>query len=108
MAHDEAADLAAQVQAMQWEHVALAPDPAEVEALDKEMPQEWLTELEQQETELDPFADLYEMSDQELQAEVGESIEALGIDVDALIDEIKGPEIELDLAPPDHDFDFGR
>jgi hypothetical protein len=106
MAHDEFADFTADVQAMQWEHVALAPDPAEVAAIDQELPQDWLQSLEDQ--ELDPFEDLYTMSDEDLRAEVSDSVQALDLDIQAAIDEIKGPDMNLDITLPDHDFDFGR
>ena len=94
------------VRDMSWETVALEPDPAEVEAIDRQIPPEWTQTLEHdQEQEFDQqvLDPLRSLSDDELQERVRETLTELDINVHEVMQELDTP--EQDRADQHLDFD---
>src|SRR5258708_7477084 len=94
------------VRDMPWETVALEPNPAEVEAIDQQVPPEWTQTLEHDQEQafdqevLDPLRSL---SDEELQQRVRETLAELDINVHAVMQELDT--LEQDRVDQDLDFD---
>src|SRR5215813_5623425 len=96
------------VQSMQWDTVALEPSAEEVQALDQQLPDSWLVELEQEQAfDREVLEPLTTMSDQELNTMLDipegdinlnaeQAVQEIGLDVDALIRDIEGQEIPMD------------
>lgn len=115
-------ELEAALHDMDWEQVSLEPDSREVEALDQQLPDAWLSSLEREAAFdreiLDP---LLTMSDQELQQQLvipegdidqnaHQALAELEFDVEGLLREIERQEQameSLERAERDRD-DFGR
>src|SRR5436853_4986175 len=94
------------VRDMSWETVALEPDPAEVEAIDRQIPPEWTQTLEHdQEQEFDQqvLDPLRSLSDDELQERVRETLAELDINVHKVMQELDT--LEQDRADQQLDFD---
>lgn len=117
-------DLENTVQSMQWETVELEPSADEVQALDQQLPESWLAELEQEQAfgreVLEP---LTTMSEQELNSRLDipegsidlnaeQAIEEMGLDVNSILQDIESQEIQMDTLEIDQGLDlsddFGR
>jgi len=101
------------VDQMQWPQVSLEPDPAVVEAIDLEIPSEWLQLLDtpdlEAEFDQEVLGPLSRMTDEELNTQVREVISELDIDVDTIMRELDSPDLGLDQSlGHDLDLDFGR
>jgi len=94
------------VRDMSWESVALEPDPAEVEEIDRQVPPEWTQTLEhdqEQEFDQEVLDPLLALSDEELQERVRETLAELDINVHEVMQELDIP--EQDRADQHLDFD---
>lgn len=94
------------VRGMSWETVTLEPDPAEVEAIDRQVPPEWIQTLEhdqQQAFDQEVLDPLLALSDEELQQRVRETLVELDINVHEVMQELDTP--GQDRADQDLDFD---
>ena len=94
------------VRDMSWESVALEPDPAEVEEIDRQVPPEWTQTLEhdqEQEFDQEILDPLLALSDEELQERVRETLAELDINVHEVMQELDIP--EQDRADQHLDFD---
>jgi hypothetical protein len=101
------------VHAMQWEHVSLEPDPADVQRADQELPAEWTQTLEpEHDTEYTPdeLDDLLhsdvELPEGDIDANAEQALDQLDIDLDAIAQE-RDFDLEIDIQP-EQGFDFGR
>jgi len=108
--HDlEAFELA--IDQMEWSEVSLEPDPAVVEAIEQEVPGEWLQSLEAPDLEAafdqEVLEPLSRMTDEELNTQVREVISELDIDVETIMRELDTPDLERDHSL-DPDLDVGR
>ena len=94
------------VRGMSWETVTLEPDPAEVEAIDRQVPLEWTQTLEYdhgQEFDQEILDPLLALSDEELQERVRETLAELDINVREVMQELDT--LEQDRADQHLDFD---
>src|SRR6184192_2727300 len=79
---------------MPWETVALEPDPAEVEAIDRQVPPEWTQTLEhdqEQAFDQEVLNPLLTLNDEELQQQVREALTELDINIHEVMQELDIP-----------------
>jgi len=112
MNQDELHALEATVQAMHWERVSLSPSPTEVQALDQQLPAEWLQPLEREalftQEEWDTLLDApLDIPEGDIDENARQAIKELGLDIQAVIQELDHAPA-MDLEDLGHDFDFGR
>src|SRR5262245_57249030 len=112
-------DLENTVQSMGWESVTLEPSAEEVQALDQQLPDAWLSEIDREQAfDREVLEPLTTMSEQELNSMLDippgdinlnalQAVQELGLDVDAIIREIEGQEIQLDSLEIDQEIDLG-
>ena len=112
-------DLENTVQSMQWESVTLEPSAEEVQALDQQLPESWLSEIDQEQAfDQEVLEPLTSMSEQELNAMLdippGDidlnarlAVQELDLDIEAIVRDIEGQEIELDSLEIDQEIDLG-
>jgi hypothetical protein len=93
---------------LSWEMVALEPDPAEVEAIDRQVPPEWTQTLEhdqEQEFDQEVLDPLLALSDDELQEQVREALIELDMNMHEIMKELDAPEQQQADQHLDLDFD---
>jgi hypothetical protein len=104
--------LEASVEAMQWKHVSLSPEPSEVQALDQQLPAEWTQqlspEIDRQEEQDQSLLDMpLEVPEGDISQNAAQAMSELGIDAQSVMQELdQAP--SHDLPEIHHDYDFGR
>ncbi|QBD80457.1 hypothetical protein EPA93_32590 [Ktedonosporobacter rubrisoli] len=111
MTQDELDALEASVQTIGWERVTLSPSQAEVQALDQQVPPEWLQPLERDFSQEEVQALLQaplEIPEGDIEENARQALNELGVDVQEIMQELdQAPTLEVpsDLDP---DHDWGR
>src|SRR5579859_7900979 len=104
-------DLEEKVYAMGWERVSLEPAAADVQALDQELPPEWLTLREPEQAftheELDALMkEPLDIPAGDLNEHTRQALHELDTDMNALMQEVDVPEVGK--LEQDHSTDFER
>jgi hypothetical protein len=101
------------VRAMEWETVSFEPSQAEVQALDQQLPAEWVQPLEQEaefsQDELQALMDApLDVPEGDIDKNAHQALSELDVDMQAIMQELDHAPA-LDLPEISHDeHDFGR
>lgn len=110
MNQDELQALEATAQAMHWENVSLSPSPTDVQALDQQLPAEWVQTLEQEtaftQEEVDALLNTpLDVPEGHFDDNARQAINELGIDVPEIMQELDhAPSLDLPEISQEHDF----
>ncbi len=108
MNQDDLPTLETTMQSMKWETVALEPSPEDVQALDQQLPTEWLEPPEFTQEELQALLDTpIDAPEGDIDENARQAISELDIDVKEIMQELDHAPT-MDMPEISHEDDFGR